>query len=897
MLSFPDNLYLGIALVAVSLITGLMSFLQDLKSSKIMTSSDVLLPQFVVTFRDGIKRTIPAELLVPGDIIEVSKGDIIPADIRILSASSFKVDNAVLTGESRPLARNPMQTSSNPFETKNLAFYGTYAVEGSAKGLVFNTGTNSVLGRMSGMVDHQMTQKSFISAEMTNFIKQMMCFAFLMGLTFFIFAITIGYQWLDAMVFLIGTVVAMVPEGLIVTVSVSLALSAQKMAAKNCLIKNLNTIETLGSVSVICCDKTGTLTQNKIFATHVYINDQILSLDNAENPIDSKLPGWKELERCMTLCNNAEFKHDQDHLPARERDVIGDPIDAALLRLSDTSTGGALQFRKKFQRASEMPFNSFHKFHLTINEAIDKSSGYFISMKGAPELVLRKCSTVLLNGRETELTDAVRKKFAKEYNKLCNVGERVIAFADFRLPRQDFPSGFQFETDEVNFPLDGLRLLGLVSLVDPPRPGVPEAIQKCRSAGIRVIMITGDHPITAKSIAKEVGIISAGKKTAEEIAEELMIPVEKVDKKDIDCIVFLGPFLEELSDAEIDELILSYNEIVFARMNPEHKLLVVESCIRLGGSVAVTGDEVNDCPAMSKAHVGIAMGLSGCTVSKKTADMILLDDNFATIVAGIEEGRLVFDNLKKSIAYTLSSNIPETIPFLMFITFGMPLALGTTTIICIDLGTDIFPSISLAYEHPESDLMKRPPRNPYTEKLVGMRLISNACGQIGMIQAFAGFFTYLVIMSEHGFLPNKLFDLRKTWDSVSINDLQDSYGQEWTYQDRKILENTCHTAFFVTIVMVQLVDALICKTRKLSIFSQGLQNQYLNAALVFEALLAIFLSYTPGMDKALQMYPLRWNWWLTPVPFAFLILIYDECRKLLMRNISPKNWFYDEIFY
>ena len=178
-----------------------------------------------------------------------------------------------------------------------------------------------------------------------------------------------------------------------------------------------------------------------------------------------------------------------------------------------------------------------------------------------------------------------------------------------------------------------------------------------------------------------------------------------------------------------------------------------------------------------------------------------------------------------------------------------------------------------------------------------MRLISNACGQIGMIQAFAGFFTYLVIMSEHGFLPNKLFDLRKTWDSVSINDLQDSYGQEWTYQDRKILENTCHTAFFVTIVMVQLVDALICKTRKLSIFSQGLQNQYLNAALVFEALLAIFLSYTPGMDKALQMYPLRWNWWLTPVPFAFLILIYDECRKLLMRNISPKNWFYDEIFY
>jgi sodium/potassium-transporting ATPase subunit alpha len=236
-------------------------------------------------------------------------------------------------------------------------------------------------------------------------------------------------------------------------------------------------------------------------------------------------------------------------------------------------------------------------------------------------------------------------------------------------------------------------------------------------------------------------------------------------------------------------------------------------------------------------------------------------------------------------------------PFLMFIILGIPLALGTVTIICIDLGTDILPAISLAYEVPESDIMKRHPRNPYTDKLVGSKLISMAFGQIGMIQAFAGFFTYVIIMAEHGFLPQKLIGLRKSWDSVSINDLEDSFGQEWTYQDRKALEYTCHTAFFVSIVIVQWTDVIVCKTRKLSIFSQGMNNWILNFALVFETCLAVFLSYTPGMDKALRMYPLRWNWWLPALPFSLLILTYDECRKLLLRNLPADNWLMKEKYY
>merc|ERR1719427_691613 len=340
-----------------------------------------------------------------------------------------------------------------------------------------------------------------------------------------------------------------------------------------------------------------------------------------------------------------------------------------------------------------------------------------------------------------------------------------------------------------------------------------------------------------------------------------------------------------------------HTEIVFARTSPQQKLIIVEGCQRMGAIVAVTGDGVNDSPALKKADIGVAMGIAGSDVSKQAADMILLDDNFASIVTGVEEGRLIFDNLKKSIAYTLTSNIPEISPFLLFILADVPLPLGTVTILCIDLGTDMVPAISMAYEQAESDIMKRQPRNPFTDKLVNERLISMAYGQIGMIQASAGFFVYFVIMSENGFLPGKLFGIRKAWDSQAINDLQDSYGQEWTYRDRKILEFTCHTAFFVSIVIVQWADLIICKTRMNSVFQQGMKNYFLNFGLVFETCLAAFLCYTPGMDKGLRMYPLEFTWWLPALPFSLLIFCYDETRKLILRSLPKGNWVERETYY
>jgi sodium/potassium-transporting ATPase subunit alpha len=306
---------------------------------------------------------------------------------------------------------------------------------------------------------------------------------------------------------------------------------------------------------------------------------------------------------------------------------------------------------------------------------------------------------------------------------------------------------------------------------------------------------------------------------------------------------------------------------------------------------------VNDSPALKKADIGVAMGIAGSDVSKQAADMILLDDNFASIVTGVEEGRLIFDNLKKSIAYTLTSKIPEMSPFLLFILLDIPLALGTVTILCIDLGTDMVPAISMAYEGAESDIMKCPPRNPFTDNLVNERLISMAYGQIGMIQAVAGFYTYLVILGENGFLPGRLLGIRKYWDSMAVNDLKDSYEQEWTYVDRKKLEYTCHTAFFVSIVIVQWTDLIICKTRRLSLFQQGMNNWVLNFGLVFETALAATLSYTPGMDKGLRMYPLKFEWWLPPMPFSLLILMYDEVRKYILRRSKPGSWLERETYY
>uniref|UniRef100_A0A669BD27 ATPase Na+/K+ transporting subunit alpha 3a n=1 Tax=Oreochromis niloticus TaxID=8128 RepID=A0A669BD27_ORENI len=688
-----NHLYLGIVLSAVVIITGCFSYFQEAKSSKIMESFKNMVPQQALVIREGEKMQINAEQVVAGDLVEVKGGDRIPADLRIISSHGCKVDNSSLTGESEPQTRSPDCTHDNPLETRNIAFFSTNCVEGTARGIVVCTGDRTVMGRIATLTSGLETGKTPIAKEIEHFIQIITGVAVFLGVTFFILSIILGYSWLEAVIFLIGIIVANVPEGLLATVTVCLTLTAKRMARKNCLVKNLEAVETLGSTSTICSDKTGTLTQNRMTVAHMWFDNQIHEADTTEDQsgssFDKSSTTWVSLARIAALCNRAVFKAGQESLPILKRD-------------------------------------------LSIHETEEENdSRYLLVMKGAPERILDRCSTIMVQGKEQPMDDEMKEAFQNAYLELGGLGERVLGFCHVFMPEDKYPKGFAFDTDDVNFQTDNLCFVGLMSMIDPPRAAVPDAVGKCRSAGIKVIMVTGDHPITAKAIAKGVGIISEGNETVEDIAARLNIPVSQVNPRDAKACVIHGTDLKDLTQDQMDDILRNHTEIVFARTSPQQKLIIVEGCQRQGAIVAVTGDGVNDSPALKKADIGVAMGISGSDVSKQAADMILLDDNFASIVTGVEEGRLIFDNLKKSIAYTLTSNIPEITPFLFFILVNIPLPLGTITILCIDLGTDMVPAISLAYEAAESDIMKRQPRNPLRDKLVNERLISIAYGQIG----------------------------------------------------------------------------------------------------------------------------------------------------------------------
>ena len=633
-----DNLYLGIVLSMVVTVTGIFSYYQESKSAKIMESFKNLVPQFAKVRRDGKKIEIEAKELTLGDIVDVQFGDRIPADIRILDSRGFKVDNSSLTGESEPQLRTPDFTNENPLETKNLAFFSTNAVEGTATGIVVNIGDNTVMGRIAGLASGLDSGQTPIAKEIEHFIHLITAVAVFLGVTFFIIAFILGYHWLDAVIFLIGIIVANVPEGLLATVTVCLTLTAKRMAAKNCLVKNLEAVETLGSTSCICSDKTGTLTQNRMTVAHMWFDDKIVEVDTTEDQsmkdsYDKKSAGFKTLEKIGVLCNRSEFKEGADNMSkgVLQREVNGDASEAAILKCTELSTkaehGGVMAYRKKNPKVCEIPFNSTNKYQVSVHDtkAMDDSQEYLIAMKGAPERILDICSTIFINGEEKPLDQHWRDRFQRAYEELGGMGERVLGFCDFRLSTNEFPRGFPFDSDEVNFPLKNLRFVGLMSMIDPPRAAVPDAVMKCRSAGIKVIMVTGDHPITAKAIARSVGIISETNETVEDIAKRLGKDVKKINPREAKACVVTGTELKDIDQKNLDDILMLHTEIVFARTSPQQKLIIVEGCQRMGAIVAVTGDGVNDSPALKKADIGVAMGIAGSDVSKQAADMILLD--------------------------------------------------------------------------------------------------------------------------------------------------------------------------------------------------------------------------------------------------------------------------------
>uniref|UniRef100_A0A670IIF8 H(+)/K(+)-exchanging ATPase n=1 Tax=Podarcis muralis TaxID=64176 RepID=A0A670IIF8_PODMU len=678
-----SRLYLAIALIAVVVVTGCFGYYQEFKSTNIIASFKNLVPQQATVIRDGDKFQINANQLVVGDLVEIKGGDRVPADIRIITSQGCKVDNSSLTGESEPQTRAPECTHESPLETRNIAFFSTMCLEGTATGIIINTGDRTIIGRIASLASGVENEKTPIAIEIEHFVDIIAGLAIFFGATFFVVAMVIGYPFLKAMVFFMAIVVAYVPEGLLATVTVCLSLTAKRLARKNCVVKNLEAVETLGSTSVICSDKTGTLTQNRMTVSHLWFDNQIHTADTTEDQsgqsFDQSSETWRALCKVVSLCNRAFFKSGQDSVPVPK---------------------------------------------LSIHELDDpRDQRYLMVMKGAPERILERCSTIMIKGQELPLDEQWKEAFQTAYMDLGGLGERVLGFCHLYLPQSEFPRGYNFDSDEMNFPTSGLCFAGLISMIDPPRATVPDAVMKCRTAGIRVIMVTGDHPITAKAIAASVGIISEGSETVEDIATRLRIPVEQVNKRDARACVVNGGQLKDMETEELVEILKMHPEMVFARTSPQQKLIIVESCQKLGAIVAVTGDGVNDSPALKKADIGVAMGIAGSDAAKNAADMILLDDNFASIVTGVEQGRLIFDNLKKSIAYTLTKNIPELTPYLIYITVSVPLPLGCITILFIELCTDIVIPLSFpAYERAESDIMHLKPRNPRRDRLVNEAL-------------------------------------------------------------------------------------------------------------------------------------------------------------------------------
>ncbi|XP_022907942.1 sodium/potassium-transporting ATPase subunit alpha-like [Onthophagus taurus] len=889
-----EHLYLAGLLITINLVTGFFGFYQESANASVMLGFQRMMPKAARVIRDGQLHEIPCEELVLGDLVFVEAGSCVPADIRIITSNVLKVDNSSITGESEPQLRTPAATDKNPLETSNLAFYSTNVVEGSGYGIIVACGKATLMGHIAGLASTLVAQITPIQREINFFIKIITCLALLAGGLCFVLALTLGYDIFMAFVFCISIIVANVPEGLMVTLTASLTLTAKRMARKNCLVKNLQAIETLGSTSVICSDKTGTLTQNRMTVSHFYYDDKIVDVLDEDYAFEDSV-ALLRLCRVGILCSKATYHNEDLDYPIEERRIIGDASESGVFKCMDGLFQNVLDQREVSPKVAEIPFNSTNKYQVSIH---DTFQGYVVVMKGAPERILSRCSTIVIQGQNVDI-GPYRARVDKAMLDIGYMGERVLAFADYELPLQQYPRSYKFDTQKQNFPLEGLRFCGLMSLIDPPKLGVHEAVLKCRTAGVKVVMLTGDHPVTATAIAKKVGIIGPDSVTVYDIAMQRGIPLTALkpeDRERCNAIVVAGPELREMEDYQIDEIIQTYKEIVFARTSPQQKLQIVEAFQRNNFIVAVTGDGVNDSPALKKANIGISMGISGSEVSKEAADMILLDDNFATIVTGIEEGRLIFDNLKKTIGYLLTSNIPEISPFLMYVFISIPQALSVMAIMVIDVGTDLWPAISLAYEKPEADIMRHAPRDPNKDTLVNLKLILFTYVQIGVVQACASFSCYFYIMESYGFCLDRLLGIRVEWEDKYNNAVTDCYGQEWTYFERRVLERKGYSAYFMSFVLTQVADVIICKTRRLSIFRQGMSNWVLNLGCIFEMGLAAFVVFCPYVNHALRFEPIVLDCLLPVIPYCLFIIIYDEIRRLIIRR-RPGGWIERETYF
>ena len=833
---------LGAAIWTVNLINGAFGFWQEHKAEKAAAALRRILPRRARVRRDGAEGVVPAETIVRGDVLLLSEGDLVPADARLVEETELRVDQSTLTGEAHPVRKTRSSVPGaglSRFELPNLLFAGTTVVAGNGVAVVFGTGMATGFGRIAGITEELPEEKSPLQREMERVSRIVTVIAVGVGtLIFGLSVLAAGMHPAEGFLFALGMIVAFVPEGMLPTVTLSLAMGVQRMARRKALVKRLSAVETLGCTSVICTDKTGTLTQNEMTVREVWTPGGPLEVTGTgyDGPgtilrggmaltaaVDNDL---SELLVASALCNNARL------LPPGERPdgraALGDPTEAALRVLAAKGGLDAEAAASRTPRRREFPFDSRRRRMATVHREGD---GWVVFAKGAPGELLRRCATVRHGGRELPLEGETLRLAEEANDAMARAGLRVLAVASRRMPA--LPPGFGAEEAERE-----LTLLGLVGMMDPPRPEVAEAVAKCHRAGIRIVMVTGDYGLTAESVARRIGILRG--------------PAPRI---------LNGAEMDEMPDAELAEAL--GGDVILSRVSPEHKLRAVSAFQGMGHVVAVTGDGVNDAPALKKADIGVAMGVAGTDVAKEAADMVLADDNFASIVDAVEEGRTVWANIKKFLCYIFTSNTPEAVPFVLFAFTGgrIPPALNIMQVLSIDLGTDLVPALALGAEAPEPGIMDRPPRKP-TEHAITPELLLRAYPFLGMIQSIAAMAAFYFLFFRGGYWG--------TWLDLPAS------GP---------LYRSATSMTLAAVVATQVGNLFAQRTTLASVFRARLPaNRLLWAGIAVEIALLLAIVYLPPLQRLFGTGGIPLEGWLFLLPWAPALLLADEGRKAFARR-------------
>ncbi|MEU6562895.1 cation-translocating P-type ATPase [Nocardia nova] len=813
----------GIAIIAVIMLNAVFAFVQERHAEHAVEALAAFIPLHATVLRDGARQVVETSELVPGDVLIVSEGDKISADARLLDGA-VEVDMSALTGESVPVHRGaaPVDSSVPLLEATDVIFSGTACTQGEAVAVVFATGMRTELGRIASLSERVSTEESPLEHQVRRVAWLIAAVSLILGAAFPPLAIFgAGLPLLDAVIFAVGLLVGNVPEGLLPVITLALAIGVRQLAARGAVVKRLSAVETLGSTDVICTDKTGTLTENRMRAMIVHTSAGDLEPSGSTGPAD-RLTG--RAARAMALCNNA-------HASA-SGELAGDATDIAVLaaaRALDPDAGSGKRLR-------QFAFDSVRKRMSTLD---DCAAGHVVHVKGAPETVVPLCvSEAGPDGATRPLTERRRAEVLAMVDTRARDGYRMLAVAD-----RPLPSGPP-DPDTPGSAEDQLTLLAVVSIVDPPRREVPDAVARCHDAGIRIIVITGDHGATAAAVARQVGIVH-GSPT-----------------------VITGAELDAMSEDRLDRLLTDTEEVIFARSSPEAKLRIADALRATGHVVAMTGDGANDAPALRRADIGIAMGRSGTDVAREASTMVLTDDDFATIAAAVESGRRVYDNIRKFIFYIFAHATPEVLPFLVFALSGgaVPVPLTVPLLLTFDVGTETVPALALGRERAEPGIMRRPPR-PRGEPVIRGRMLVRAwlfLGAICAVLAMAGFFAVLLAAGWH---PGDA--------TGSGTPLHHAYRQ-------------AVTMVFVGMVAGQIGTAFAARTERASLRSIGvLSNPMLLWGIAFELVLTAAVVYVPPLQDVLNTAALA-PWMIAfVVPFPFIVWGCDELHRWWLRRHDP----------